>query len=714
MTGTQLQLERVATALYGGNAGRAISEMETYLAAYPQQQTTERLNGIKTEYELMVDYWRRGINDPQLDQLYKHILQRVYVLFANIASFNHLHSYPTLAGIYRRVRMERQDMSLSDIRQEMEGFVSGVAMLELEPEHTRQEKSETLYKEHQTQMSNLFSYILTSHMWTEGVGNDFEEILISPTIDNIDQQLLVSAITLSLQNQYDMVKFRVLINVYRRSQDEVVRQRALVGWVLAIKEKMRNIYPEQEQMVLSLLSSEKVCEELTELQMQLVYCLNAEQDTHTIQQEIMPDLIKNNSFKIGPFSIEEQEDDPMEDILHPEASEQRMEKLEASFGRMMDMQKQGSDIYFGGFSQMKRFPFFYDISNWLMPFYMQHPDIAHFVRRIEGNKFVEKMVKSTPFCNSDKYSFIIAFQQVVDRIPENLKNMLNQGEASVGYEIAEEEMCSPAFIRRSYLMDLYRFYRLHPSRHEFKNPFDTSWNPLGTCEFFSEWLFKGSPLEPYKDKIVSLLKRKKLDENAQQLLDSYSKDHYNVQYYIWSGKYSEALELEPHNEKAMQGKARELFEMELYEDAIEIYDDLLLLHPENTSYLLNKSVCLVNLKDYDDALKLLYKLNYDNPEDVRVNRVLAWTHLCNGNLEQANTIYKKLIMTEKPFADDLQNYGYCCWLAGNIDEAADLFRRYVSMTESKDEQLYMFDTVFLKERGISDTQIKLMQALVSS
>ena len=63
----------------------------------------------------------------------------------------------------------------------------------------------------------------------------------------------------------------------------------------------------------------------------------------------------------------------MEDILHPGASEERMEKLEATYRRMMDMQKQGADIYFGGFSQMKRFPFFYDISNWLVPFYIQHP-----------------------------------------------------------------------------------------------------------------------------------------------------------------------------------------------------------------------------------------------------------------------------------------------------------------------------------------------------
>ncbi len=710
MTGTEIQLQRVATELHRGNVGLAIAEMETYLAAYPQVQSSERLNGIKAEYELMADYWRRGVNDPQLDQLYSHLLQRVYVLFANIASYHRVRSYPTLSGIYNRVRMERQDWSLTDIRKEMEGFVSNIAMLELEPENTRQEKSEQLYKEHQTQMNSLFCYVLTSRMWTDGVGHDFEEILISPTIDSNDQQLLVSAVTLSLLNQYDMAKFRVLVNTYRRSQEESVRQRALVGWVLAIREEVREVYPEQEELVLSLLSSKKVCEELTELQMQLVYCLNAEKDTDTIQKEIMPDLIKNNNLKINQFTIEEREDDPMEDILNPEASEQRMEKLESTFGRMMDMQKQGSDIYFGGFSQMKRFPFFYDISNWLVPFYLEHPDIAHFVRRMQGNKFVEKMMKTGPFCNSDKYSFIIAFQQVFERIPEGMRQMLERGEATMG-EIPEDELHTPAFIRRAYLMDLYRFYRLYPSRNEFENPFNTTHSELGTCEFFCHWLFVGSPLEPYKDQIVRLLKRNKMEEAAMRLLDTYSESHHTVQYYIWSGMYQKALDLEPNNERAMLGAAREAFNLGQYDEALEAYDELLLLHPEKSAFLLNKAICLVHLNDYEEAQKILYRLNYDDPEDTRVNRVLAWANLCSGKLEQADQIYRKLTSVEKPSYEDWQNYGYCCWFLGRIDEAAHCFKQYCAAF-APERELFLFDYSFLKEHGITDTQIKLMDALV--
>lgn len=714
MTGTALQLQRVAHELYQGNVGMAIAEMETYLAAYPQQQTLERLNGIKAEYELMVDYWRRGVKDPQLEQLYQHLLQRVYVLYGNVASYHHTLSHPTLAGIYSRVRKERQDWSLSDIRKEMEDFVSDVAMLELEMETVRDEKRVQLYKDHQTQMNNLFCYVLTSRMWSEGVGHDFEEILLSPTIDSNDQQLLVSAVTLALLNQYDIAKFRTLVNVYRRSQEEKVRQRALVGWVLAMREEMRHVYPEQEEMVLSLLSSKQVCEELTELQMQLVYCLNAEKDTNTIQTEIMPDIIKNNNLKIGPFSIEEREEDPMEDILHPEASEQRMEKLEATFGQMMDMQKQGSDIYFGGFSQMKRFPFFYDISNWLVPFYVDHPDIKHFLSKLKENKFLEKMMQTGPFCDSDKYSFIIAFQQVIERIPEGMRKMLEKGEATMGGELPREELQTPAFYRRSYLMDLYRFFRLYPNRQEFENPFDANHYELGGCVFFSLRLLTGSPLESYKDRIVRFLLRQKYKRSANEVLYSYSMDNYSVQYYIWRGAYDKALEMEPDNEQALRGRALESLQNGMYEEALEDYNLLVEQHPEKKQYSLYKATSLIYLKEYEEAQKILYQLNYEQPDNVQVIRALAWSQLCVHQIEQAFKAFSKLVDGEKVFPEDWLNYGYCCWFVGKIDEAVSCFRKYYGTLSEGQHKQFEFDLDLIAVYGITNTQVKLMYASVFS
>ena len=95
----------------------------------------------------------------------------------------------------------------------------------------------------------------------------------------------------------------------------------------------------------------------------------------------------------------------------------RCSRMEATMRRMQDMQKEGIDVFYHGFSQIKRYPFFYDISNWLVPFFHQHPDIAQFVSKQEGLHFLSKVFASNAFCNSDKYSFVIALQEVLNQLP---------------------------------------------------------------------------------------------------------------------------------------------------------------------------------------------------------------------------------------------------------------------------------------------------------
>lgn len=105
--------------------------------------------------------------------------------------------------------------------------------------------------------------------------------------------------------------------------------------------------------------------------------------------------------------------------------------------------------------------------------------------------------------------------------------------------------------------------------------------------------------------------------------------------------YDLALEMDPQNEIALRGKARKLYELGIFDEALDTYDELLLLHPDNATYLLNKAVCLVNTEDFEEALKLLYRLNYEQPDNERVNRVLGWALLCNHQLEQADNIYQE-------------------------------------------------------------------------
>lgn len=703
-------LQRIYEQLRKGNAGLAIVELDTYLMAWPNQQTREKLETLKSEYELMQDYWMQGATDPERDEQYRRLLQRIYVLMANIAIHRYMSATSFLQQLHRNARQTGRPMNLEETRQEMENFVSEVAMLELEPEHTRKEKSVALYKAHQQQMNQLFNFLLTSNMWSDGTGRVMEELLASPTIDTVDQQLLVSAVMLSLMNRFDIVKFRTLVGVYRRSTDEHVRQRALVGWVLGIDDDMQQIYPEQRALVEELLKSKRVCAELTELQMQMIYTMDAEQDTNTINQEIMPDIINNQNFRVTKNGIEEVEDDPLEDVLHPDASERRMEKLEQSFQRMIDMQRNGADIFYGGFSQTKRFPFFYDVSNWFVPFFMQHPDIAQFVNNQDNNRFMAYIMRKGPFCNSDKYSFVIAFQQVFNQLPESMRQAMKHGEAGLdGMETDDAEQQTPAFIRRNYLMDMYRFFRLFPNRQVFLNPFEHNRFNLPACCFFCSKIFCDTPLDAYKAEVLRVMKKHHVDQASDALLLTFPESMRDVQYYLWCDNYEKALELDPDNERALAARARFYFSEGMYEEADEDYDHLLLQHPGKVSYMLNKSVCLVNMEEYEDALKLLYQLNYEHEDDVNIQRVLAWTLTCDGKMEQADKLYQQLTSNDRATSEDYLNKGYCQWLMGRIREACECFKKYLSLGGDSNEA---FNWTWLRKRGISDIDIHLMQAMV--
>ena len=702
------------------NLSEALLAMEGYLSSYSGPQEADRLYAIKADFQLMSDYWKRGFKDPQLPNLYDTLLRRLYVLYADAAMSYQIKHSAYLSNIHVRLSISTHDWTVQVLKEALEEYVAAGAMLALELEHKQAEKKKELHRKHHQLIADWFDRIWLSAVWSEGQASAMEEILLSPTIDTNDQQVLISAIMLATLNHFDIAKFKLLLSVYRRATDTAVRQRALVGWVLALQNDIfLYLYDEERKVLDEILEDKNVCQELVQLQHQIILCINAEKDNQTIQREIMPDLLKNSDFRVTRNGIEEVEDHSLDDILHPDEEERRMEQVEESFQRMQEMQKQGSDIYFGGFSQMKRFSFFQEICNWFVPFYIDHPGIADVAEKFQKNSFLQSLMKAGPFCHSDKYSFVLAFNQVMNHIPKNLWEMMERGEASVT-EVLKEESRSAAYIRRIYLQDLYRFFRLYPYRSEFCNPFE-DYRYL----FLSKKVFSRTHVEPYFNDVAAFLIKQKRMQEAGMVLDNCGEARCDFRHYMMCGYlnqhvyydfggdkdalfcYQKALELEPGNEKALQGYARALFEEKHYEEALTAYDHLLILQPDKKSYLLNRAVCLTNLKRYADALKDLYRLNFESSEDMTVNRVLAWTLTCDEKYEQAEKFYSSLL-TDHTLPDDLLNYGYCLWLGGHVDEAADCFHRYMKETEQKKNYIIENELELLLEKGITEPEMQMM------
>ena len=714
--------------------GQSISALENYLLTHQRQQDMDQLVSIRDDYRLMAGYWQRGFDDPQRQQVYDQLLRRMFVLTQNVATRWMLGGSPYLKAIHLRPRKARTDWSVQAIRAGMEAFVSGVALLELEPEHTRKQKSEALHREHADLMRDLFDYIVTSRPWRESLADAFIDLLLSPTLASIDQQLIVSAVMLSAMQMFCFQKLRVLCEVYRQATDEPLRQRALVGWVftlLAAPADIDTLYPEMGQQVAGLLADDRAAAELAELQMQLVYCLQADADRDTIQKEILPDIMSGSRLQMTRGGLAEMDEDSLDDILHPEASEQAMERMEQSVRRMVDMQKQGADIYFGGFSQMKRFSFFSDLSNWFVPFYSQHPGISPTWNNARGGNFLKTITRLGAFCDSDKYSFVLAYNMVLDRLPKNILQMIEQGEASampVGGEVPVKEQSTPAFIRRVYLQNLFRFFRLFPTRSEFPAPF----GELGDVVFFARRLLCHEALAQQALGVASFLMKRRCHDEAVSVLLNTPEVGRDLQYYIMLGNalqrsqsgapqregvtaeacFRRALQLQPGNERALAGLARALYAKGDYAEAQETYSQLLLLKPEQKSFQMGAAVCMLNLEQTDEALKLLFKLSYLHPDDLSVVRLLAWAQTLSGKYEQADKLYRQLLAAEQPQPADLLNHGYCLLFARRIGEAADTFRRYRDARQ--DDAFNMADEFLgaghhlLRQRGITDTEILLM------
>ena len=717
-------LSKAINCLMDRRLSNAIEVLDQLYVQRPSLMGHSEFEAIKTDYQLMVDYMGRGFSDSHRESLYNTLLQRLYRVAADLEISWRCKNVSAYVNSFRVI--DHLNTSHDFVRTVLESFVSDIAMLSLQPEEMREQKSTELYDRHQSFINRLFSALWTSCQWTDDDSKFYTELLLSPTVVSTDQQVIVSAISLGAMNQFDINKFKTLVNVYQKATDEHVRQRALVGGVLAVFEGM-DIFPEQDAMIRELCENPAITRELLTLQIQFFYSKDAEKDNDKIQRDIMPDIMRNSNLTIGRLGIMEKEEDAIESILHQDADEKRMEQLEEKVRKMMDMQKQGSDIYFGGFSQMKRFPFFNDMVNWFTPFYLNHPALRSVINKLGDTKFLNTLMERSNFCESDRYSFAFALEQIINQLPADIKDAIGS-DAMLG-PLAESDDTEDAIsIRRTYLQDLYRFFRLYHTANDFINPFEDNGRGdfVADTFFFTYKSFMGTGLDDVKLRLAShLYKHQQMTELAELLTTFQSAD---PRYAILMGYtninmgkaefayqfFDYALKTEPDNQWALKGKARAALDAEDYKTAEEVYTELLKLEPGHKNYTMNRCVALLKLGRTSEVREELFRLDYQYPEDMNVKRVLAWAMLSDNSLDKASQLYDTLLAST-PAHEDYLNAGYCQWAMGNVQRTVELFREWIVKSGKSTEQLleeFRSDADTLEMYGISETDCFLMLSLV--
>ena len=761
------------------NVGKALRAMkETIAEDKLPGYIVARYEDVKNDYRLMQDAMMRGLRDDKIDEVYADIMRKVYGAGLDVLIEEKVKRYSSFA--YARVSAQQTEAHPDAVRTVLEAYVQDMAMMAFEPENTRKAKMEKLTADHHAYMKQLFNALLVAPMWNDRRAADFADLLLSPTIDRDDALLLVSAVMLATMNVNDPYKWDMLAEVYVRATDKVLKMRALVGWVLSLPYDPRGprIFPFVQERIKAMLADKTTLKQLLDMQMQMLFCCNADADNEEIQRNIMPTLIKNTNLQMTRLGIVEKEDDPMKDIMDPNAAERDMEEMERKYRKMMDMQKQGSDIYFGGFSKMKTFPFFNDLCNWFAPFNAAHPALGAARERLAGSTFLNNLMENGPFCDSDKYSFALAIAQIMDRMPDNVKEMLNS-DATLGPTVSKEEQENPAYICRSYLQSLYRFFRLYRSKRDFLNPFilDELEDNDGNALFMSYKLLACPEMEENAVALCGfLLKRKMMRELMSMAICFKSSQNPRLVRFLalvpmTDGKWQEAYDLfasvpeDQHTEESLRGMAHCCMSLKRFGEAVAIYRRLLAMHPDSFSYQLNLAVCLMSSdafsscgaasscgdaasscgdvasscgdaascgdassscgasscdasscdasscdvsscdasscgaasslggkvearpnKVVEEGTKLLYKLDYEHPNNANVRRVLAWCMMLQGNFDKAIDIYTRLLSQPDAVSADRLNAAYAHWLSRDVARAVALLREYCNLCEQEEAE----------------------------
>ncbi len=671
------KINSVATKLRSTKqVGDALREVQLFMQHFHHAALQNRLEALLNDYRLMSQFFAQGYQDNDREKLYNALVAKLLTLVSDLYAAYYQASSP-LARSHQKWH-ESLDFTPESIRTHLEDFVTGVVMCSLEADDVRASRLRTLYDEHHRYLQHLADAFFFSFQWSEEMGRSISEIICSPTIDLTDAQLLTTSIMLSAMGNDDPVRFKALVDIYEASTDVRLRQRALVGWALAVSDRMIVDHPKVGREIERLLSQPSVRREIMEMQQQVIFCRNAKKDNERLQQDIMPNLLKNSDFKINSMGIMPKDEEAMDEILNSENMDRKVEEMEESIRKMNEMRQQGADIYFGGFSQMKRYSFFYTLINWFLPFTPHHPQLQHIPATLLQGGLVKAMTKGAAFCESDKYSFVLGVSTIYHQLPPQIKNAL-QGEAGLIPLGAGDDVESndPGFVRRMYLQDLYRFFSLCDERKLFVNPFSDE-NFL----FITQGLYVPH-MGVAARRIERLLYKRKEYRDAFALLSAYQEvdnlEDLTMQALLCSRfhRYDEAAvvyerlhELDPDNVKHLIGAAQANFHSGNYEQAVGCYEEACLQDDQKSGVLLNYAIALICSYRAEEGVQQLYKLNYEAPDDISVKRALAFGLLHVGRLEQAGKFYDELLAAPHPNAADYMNASYARWFVGDIDGAA--------------------------------------------
>lgn len=542
------------------------------------------------------------------------------------------------------------------------------------------------------------------------------------------KMLVIAALLLTSMKFYDYRKLQLLYRTVLTQTDKRIVSRALVGALLITAKYEERISNDKSITVLgeAVADNKELLTAVRKFVPAMLRTIDTERVNKHVRDDIIPEImrakpdIEKTLRRMGgkPDITDIEENPDWEEVLNKSGITDKLKEL-------TEMQMDGADIFMSAFAQMKGFPFFRKLSNWLLPFDFDNSELRSIRESIPEN-VLKMLTAGNYFCASDKYSMTFALAGMPRAQFQMMSSQLNEQINSMKEDAATTLLGAQTDISgeiKLYLKDLYRFYRLKnddnsdPFRKIFEMPAIEPFKTLHTdselqrsiAEFYFRYGYWQQAFDAFR--VVS-----ELCEEASE--DVLQKEGYCLQLL---GRDEEALKayrqaeiLNPESDWLLKRIAILLRDLKRYEEASQYAQKALSRKPENLSLEMLRGTTQMLAGHIDEALKSFFKIRYLNPDNTKVLRPMAWCEFMRGDYEKSIRMYESL---PDMSSSDILNTGHAYFAKGDIAAAQRCYKSCMNMLPGGAEDfraLMKEDAHYLREAGIQALDIALMTDLVTA
>lgn len=624
-------------------------------------------------------------------------------------------------GVFKDLKKQGEAIDITEVKPTLEKFVSREAMLFLNHDLSKEEQDQAsarLYQEWEEYREKIFGRFVSSGHWTDEECAAVKDTILSPTVDSLTSQLLVSAITLSAATVFDMGKFTLLYGLYRQTDDDEVKVRALLGWLLV---SMNSSYCEQhpdfrsfaEQLTEDCKNDSDLLADIIKAQKMLAVTVFSEQKSIDYTNDIMSSLSKRflgdlknkvadlldadedmrNLFEIDEDEETSEEESPIRSV-DINTDEDGVDNLNVGVDSplsMDEMMDKGIDILLPQFKMLRdQTDFFTHLYNWFMPFYLKNPHVTEALGFVdEKRKFCKAFCSTARSCPADAYSLANLIISHPNEIPENIVDCYDDPEdEGDGSEPADEEEIVNEFfkepgehrakrIRINYIRNLLRFSKFYKGKDELftildeldddKPAYAVLAGPLFQDEFFDKYrmaIARYSFRREFPDMVEVMLEGVPCDTLEMHFMKGWvcmqKEDDHSLRMAV--SHFKEMLKMQPDMKQVYLQLGicyRNLIQVDEY---LENFDKLMgfkdsFSEEELFELKLDKLKFIVMNNRFEEAMPLAYELDYTHPENQMAGALLTQLLIKIGGEHAEENFQKAHQRLDEYFAEANELFG---------------------------------------------------------